>query len=134
MSYQTITLDLPDEVYERVRQAAEDSQRPVESVLVDTIALMFGEMAADSLLPDHLEKLTDEQLWAVVYRPLAWPLDARLRELTALGKSGALSDDEQAEMETLIDAVDRYVLLRSKALLLLKQRGHEVERRLKPGA
>lgn len=134
MSHQSITLDLPDDVYERVRQAAEDSQRPVESVLLDTISLLFGDEAIEQVSPENLEKLTDDQLWAIVHRPLAWPQDARLRELTALGKSGALSDDEQAEMEQLIGVVDRYVLLRSKALLLLKQRGHDVEHRLKIGA
>jgi hypothetical protein len=134
MNHQSITLDLPDEVYERVRQAAEDSQRPVESVLLDTIALLFGGKTIDAITPGNLDSLSDDQLWAVVHRPLAWPQDARLRELTALGKSGALSDDEQAEMDTLLDVVDRYVLVRSQALLLLKQRGYDVERRLKSGA
>ena len=134
MAHQPVTLELPEELYERVRQAAQDSQRSVESVLMDTIALMFASDVSEALSPDDLETLHDEQLWAIVYRPLAWPQDTRLRELTALGKSGALSGDEQAEMEMLIDAVDRYVLLRAKALLLLKERGHDVEHRLKSSA
>jgi hypothetical protein len=82
-----------------------------------------------------LEALSDEQLWAIiVYRPLAWTQDIRLRELTALGKFGGLSADEQAKTECLVDQVDRYVLLRSQALLLLKQQGYNVEHRLRIGA
>jgi hypothetical protein len=134
MPHQSITLDLPEDLYERVRQAAEESQRPVESVLVETLNLMFGDLPMERLSPDALERFTDEALWALAYCPLAWPQDARLRELIALGKSGTLSDDDQTEMERLIGEVDHYVLLRSKALLLLKQRGHDVERRLKLGA
>ena len=86
------------------------------------------------LTPQILETFSDEQLWAIVQRELAWPQDVRLRELTTLGKQGNLSAEEQIEMERLVDQVDRYVLVRSQALLLLKQRGHDVERRLKLGA
>jgi hypothetical protein len=75
---------------------------------------------------EKVDTLSDEQLIAVIHRPFAWPLDARLRELTALGRQGALTDAEQSEMEGLIRAWDQYVLMRSKALLLLKQRGRDV--------
>ena len=133
MSRQSVILDLPDELYARIRQVAEENEIPLENMLVDSIELMFGDLPTDET-PASLEKLTDEQLWAVVYRQLAFPQDARLRELTALSNRGSLTSDEQAEMEQLVAYVDRYVLLRSKALVLLKQRGHDVERRLKLGA
>ena len=134
MSHQSVTLDLPEDLYERVRQAAADSHKPLESVLVETIALLFGDESINDLSPNKLDTFTDVQLWAVVQRRLAWPQDARLRELTVLGKSGALTADEQVELERLVGVVNHYVLLRSKALLLLKQRGHDVEQRLKLGA
>ena len=96
--------------------------------------LLFGTLANADIVHDELHHYTDEQLWAVVYQRLAWPQDTRLRELIALGKQGLLSDDEKAEMERLIDLVDRMMMLRSQALLLLKQRGHDVETQLKLGA
>ena len=135
MSEQSVILSLPESLYEQVRRVAEKSDRPVELVLIDTLALLFGELPSDSELdPQSLNVLADEQLWALVYRSLAWPIDARLRELSAMGKSGSLSDAEQNELDVLVDQVDRYVLLRSHALLLLKQRGHDVERRLRLSA
>jgi len=57
----------------------------------------------------------------------------RLRDLIAQGKQNALTADEQAELETLLDQIDRYTERRSRALLLLKQRGHDVEQYLKLG-
>jgi hypothetical protein len=132
MSLQPVTLELPEEIYERIRQIAEDSNRSLETVLMDSLALLFGEDV--ELSPDRLNTLSDEQLWALVHRRFAWPLDTRLRALTDLGKRGALSEDEETEMAQLVDAIDRYVLLRSQALLLLKQRGHDVEHHLQSGA
>ena len=135
MAQQPVVLQLPESLYERVRQIAADSHRPLEEVLVGSLALLFDDLPDNpALTPQLLEALSDEQLWAIVFRPLAWTQDVRLRELTALGKAGALSADERAEIERLVDQLDRYVLLRSQALLLLKQRGHDVEHRLRIGA
>ena len=135
MKQQSVLLQLPQELYERVRELAQGSHQPIEQILLDSLSLVFGDLPPESELnPDTLQSLSDEQLWALVYRPLAWPQDARLRELTALSKLHPLSENEQAEMEALVGQVDRYVLLRSQALLLLKQRGYDVEMRLKRGA
>jgi hypothetical protein len=132
MTQAPILLQLPDELYERLREIADDSHRPVESVLIDSLTLLFGNLP--SIDPQQLTNFSDEQLWGLVHRMIAWPQDARLRKLTELGKKGLLSSDEQSELESLIDAYDQYVLLRSQALLHLKQRGYDVEQRLKIGA
>lgn len=136
MSQQPVLLQLPEELYERVREIAAESNRPLESVLVDSLALLFGELPSiPALSPDSLDGFTDGELWAMVTRRLLqWPQDIRLTGLTLLGKQRKLSEDEQNELESLIEQLDQSVLLRSQALLLLKQRGHDVERRLKLGA
>jgi hypothetical protein len=135
MAQQPVVLQLPEELYERIRQVAQDSNRPLETVMVDSLSLLFGDLPDNAeLTPQILATFSDEQLWAIVQRSLAWPQDVRLRELTTLGKQGSLSAEEQSELERLVDQVDRYVLVRSHALLLLKQRGYDVERRLKLGA
>lgn len=130
MTQQSVVLQLPEEMYERVRQIAEESQRPVENILLDSLELVFGGLTDDL----SLERLTDEQLWALVHRPLAWSVDLRLRELSQLGKHSNLTADQQIELERLITQYDRYILLHSQVLVLLKQRGQDVERRLKLGA
>jgi hypothetical protein len=135
MTQQPVLLQLPEDLYERVRQIAEESKRPLENVLLDSLTLLFGDWPDEATFnPQFLETLTDEQLWAIVHRALAWPQDIRLRELTALGKQGNLSAEEQTEMERLVNQVDRYILVRSQALMLLKQRGQDVEHRLRLGA
>lgn len=79
-----------------------------------------------------LQHYTDDELWAVVDERLTTEQDTRLRQLIALGKQGQLSVDEQAEMEQLVDMVDHQMLLRSEALLLLQQRGRDIDAYLNP--
>lgn len=130
-----IQLNLPADLYARIQEAAARSDQPVESVLVESLALLFGTSPVDwDHLAETLETLTDAQLWALVHRRVAWTAGARLRELTARGKQALLSGEEQAELATLIDEADRLMLLRSHALLVLHQRGHDVEDQLQPGA
>jgi hypothetical protein len=86
---------------------------------------MDEKVRQDWKIVKGIQYYADEQLWAIVHQRLAWPQDARLRELIALGKQRQITEDEKAEMERLIDLVDHQMLLRSEALLLLKQRGHD---------
>jgi hypothetical protein len=134
MADATIELNLPPEIYERARQIARTSNRSVEAVLIESLTLLLGELPDTDLQPDELKTFTDAQLWAIVHQHLAWPQDSRLNMLLAKGKQGILSDAERAEMERLMALVDHQMVLRSEALLLLKQRGHNVEAKLNLGA
>lgn len=130
-----IHIDVPEELFEKMQEAAERSDQPVETVLVGSLALLFGDPPPNwDQLEATLESLPDDQLWALVYRRLAWPESARLHDLVARGRLAPLTDDEQRELEALIDDADRYTLVRSRALLLLKGRGYDVEARLKLSA
>jgi hypothetical protein len=77
---------------------------------------------------------SDAQLWAVVSQRLAWPQSQRLHELSAKNKLEKLTEDEQSEFEDLLALNDRAMLLRSEALLLLKNRGHDIATYLERGA
>lgn len=134
MTQATIELQLPPELLARAQEIAHANNQSLEDVLLESLSLLFAAPSAPLPALDALSAYGDAQLWAVVHRHLAWPQDARLHELIARGKAGALSPDERAEMESLLDWVDRYTLLRSQALVLLRQRGHEVERLLNVGA
>jgi len=134
MSDATIQLELPEKILARVVQIADDSERSVESVLVDGLSLLFGDLSDGKISLESLKDYTDEQLWAVVHQRLAWPQDTRLRELAALGDHGKITVQELEEMDALIALVDQQMLLRSEALLLLKRRGHDIGKYLQFGA
>lgn len=133
MSQPTVELQIPPEIYERAQQIAKVSNRSIESILIDGLTLLFGTLPDKGVSPESLKDYTDEQLWAIVHQRLAWPQDTRLRELIALGKQGQITEDEKTELERLINLVDHQMLLRSEALLLLKKRGHDIDKQLQLG-
>jgi len=133
----SITLDLPDDLYEQVHRVAAQSQRPVERVLIESLRLLFVPPPSPTDLATCLAALpsySDAQLWAVVYQRLAWPQSQRLHELSAKNKLERLTEDEQRELEDLLSSNDHAMLLRSEALRLLKNRGYDIETYLKRGA
>jgi hypothetical protein len=137
MPGKSITLDLPEDLYEQVRQVAAQSQRPVERVVLESLRLLFVPPPSSVDLATSLAALsgyTDQQLWAIVYQRLAWPQSQRLHELSAKNKLEALTEDEQRELEDLLVSNDRAMLLRSEALSQLKHRGYDIEAYLKRGA
>ena len=97
--------------------------------------MLFGAPSADwEQLTETLEILPDARLWALIYRRPVWPEGAWLRELATRGREETLSDEEQVEVAVLIDEVDRLTLLRARALLVRRQRGHASWKHLKLGA
>ena len=133
MNRSTIELEIPEDVYEQARDIARCGNRSVESVLQDGLSILFGTSFDVEVSPDSLVDFSDEQLWEVVHRRLSWAKDSRLRSLMALGKEGRMSDQERQELEQLVAVVDRQMLLRTKALVLMKQRGHDIETYLELG-
>lgn len=137
MAQKSVTIQLPDELYERVQEAAEAANRPFETVLLESIDTLFSQPEPTADIQDLLHQLQDysePQLWAVVYRRLPWTQSLRLRELNLKNKQTTLSEIEQDELNSLIEQVDRDMLLRSEALLQLQQWGVNVDTYLKRGA
>ncbi len=123
-----VVLNMSDELYRRIAEAAEAAERPVEAVLLDSLSLLFGVgKTAQDITPEILESFSDEQLWALVYRRMRWPPADRLRELMDKNRDGTLSDEERTERDSLLEQIDAQMLVRSYALRILQQRGHDVE-------
>jgi hypothetical protein len=134
MAERTVTLHIPDELYKQVEKAAQASEQPVENVLLDSISLFVNYPQTSQQLDKwvgQLSSYTDTQLWGVVYHRLAENDTLRLGELSEKNKQGVISIQENDELTNLIYLVDRDMLLRSEALLLLQQRGHDVQSYLK---
>ena len=75
MPGKSLTLDLPEELYEHMRQVAEQSQRSLERVVLESLCLLFVSPTTATDIATALAALrdyTDEQLWAVVYQRLPW--------------------------------------------------------------
>ena len=129
MPGKSITLDLPDDLYEHVRQVAEQQQCPVERVVVESLRTLFVPRPPTVDVATHLAELlsyADSQLWAVVSQRLPWLQSQQLHTLSMKKKLGKLPAHEQRALDALLALNDHAMLLRSEALRLLHQRGHDI--------
>jgi hypothetical protein len=85
MRQQAITVELPEEVYERVKRTARGMRRPVEQALVRIVKAAMPSL--DKVPPEYrpeleaLEPLSDEELWRVAESQVP---TAQKRQLTRL--------------------------------------------------
>ena len=129
MTLQTINIQLPDTIYQRLRRVAEAMNQPIEEVVFQTIRGHLPPSLED-LSPElrrvvtDLQHLSDEELWAIAKAPPSPQQWRRPQRLLHKAEEGTLSTVEQKELEELRMATDRFVTRRSYALALLKRRGH----------
>lgn len=127
MKRSMVALEIAPEIEEYVRVIAEGENCSIESILQEGLALLFGSASIVEYQLNRLSDCADEQLWALIYQRLTKSQDYRMRELLHRGTEGTLTKQENAELKYYVDLVDRQMLLRSRALALLKERGHDID-------
>lgn len=124
------TISLPEPLFELVQKAAMQNDQSLETVIVNSLTVLFGAIPDDpNEMLTTLQEFTDDQLWAIIYQRMPQSEESRLDELGAKGKRGELSAVEQAELDKLLYRVNTYTLLRTQVLVLLQERGYDVEER-----
>ncbi len=131
MALQTVTLQLPENIYQRLRRMAETTRRPLEEVVFHSIQGNLPPVTDD--LPVEmqnelatLQSLGDDAIWEIAKTPVDSKAWQRHQFLLQKNKNEALSEAEQQELAQLRQNIDHLVLRRSYALALLKWRGHSV--------
>jgi hypothetical protein len=128
MPNQTIPIQLPEAIYQRLQQVAHATHHSIEEVVLQTIR---GNLppSLDDLSPElrcvvaDLQHMSDETLWSVAKEPLPPRHWRRHQRLLRKGQEGTLAAAEHQELAELRAAVDRFVTRRSYALALLKWHG-----------
>ena len=127
---QTLTITLPDSVFQKLTRVAKLTYQTVDEVVALTVET---SLPGGTDLPDALEAelaamhlYSDDALWAAV-EPTLSPYELRrMEQLSDLADGRDLTAREEAERTDLLSAYDRSVSRRAQALALLKQRGHDL--------
>jgi plasmid stability protein len=130
MALQPITIRLPKTVYQHVVQRASKMHRSVEDELVAVVTAALpnlGDIPAD-IANDmaQLSFLTDKELWQIARTTLTSQEAEQMQALTWKRQREGLTAAEQQETEQLLQRYNRIMLVRAKAAVLLKERGHDV--------
>jgi predicted transcriptional regulator len=128
---QTITISLPDKVYQRLQHAAASAgkaehelaaQSVQESLppLMDTIPVRYrDELRA-------MEKLANGELGAIARSTVDEKLQKKLRRLLKKNSLDTITKSERELMAELSSLTDQVMLKKAYALLLLKWRGQRI--------
>jgi hypothetical protein len=127
---QTITLNLPDSLFQPLQRTAQATKQPVETLLLS--ALQASLPSLEGLSPEMRENLTglelldDDALWQVMLETVPEPTQRKLRRLLARNQTSALSPAEQMRLDELQQAADLVMLRKARAAVLLRFRGRRV--------
>ncbi len=130
MTTLSVTLDVPTEIYDRVKQRALQSKRTVEAELVD--ALLTAVPTIDQLSSDltqviqSLTLLDDTALESAAQTELDQDIAAELEQLNFKQQREGLTKSETERLDQLNMQYEKTMLIRAQALLLLKHRGKPV--------
>jgi plasmid stability protein len=130
MPTQSVTLHLPDPLYQRLKRRAEQAHRALEDELLDVVAAAVP--VADDLPAELTEALSplalldDQALWRAARTRLAADAAEELEGLHLKQQREGLSASEAEQAAALLRQYERVMLVRAQAAALLKQRGHDV--------
>jgi plasmid stability protein len=131
MSVEIRSLTLLDALYQRIKARAERNQRSVEDELLETLA---AGLAADDELPADvaqiiasLPSLDDEALWRAAQGHLPAEESDEIEELHLKRQREGLTPAEKKRLAGLMRQYERYLMVRTEATALLKERGHNVD-------
>ncbi len=127
----TVTLNIPDEVYQRLELNAQATQRSIEDILA--LVLKVGSPPELGDVPPEfqadlrdLDSLNDEALHQLAS---AAKIDSELDrydDLLELNAAGGLSASEQQELASLRKESERFMLLKAQAAVLIRWRSNQV--------
>lgn len=130
MNMQTVTIQLPKNTYERIRNAARAQKRTLENLLQDAVSA--GLPLVDDLPPELAGEITamtllnDQALRQVAGRKIPAARQKKIDRLLDEKQAGQLNKVGQKELDILLAEVEHIILVRAQAAALLCQRGYEV--------
>ena len=131
---QSITVQLPDNLYQRMRQRARERNRSVEAEVTAVVERAFAAdlSPATADLLEQLPHLADEALWQAARMRVPDEKAARMQELVWKEQAEGLTTTEDDEAAQLQQYAGRTMLIRAEAAALLMERGHDINELLSP--
>ena len=131
MAGHSMSVQLPESLYDRLHERAVQTHRTLEDEVLSVLAAAVAPEEA-VLPPDVTEAvealafLDDARLWRVAASHLPVRAAKRLATLNRKSQREGLTVEEEQERARLVRRYERTMLVRAQATLLLKQRGHDV--------
>jgi len=118
-----VTLNIPDDVYQRAERFARLANRDIASILADTIAQSITLLGAHINTLPTVAELTPQQLLALTELQLEPEQDAQLSHLLDQQQAGILTTEAHLELEALMQIYQEGLLRKATAFAEAVKRG-----------
>jgi hypothetical protein len=129
MANHPVTLEIPDEVYERAQRMAQERAQPLAQVLADHLAETFSVLAAlpvdEQAELAAFRLLSDDTLRGLVGAQMTRQEKERALYLGDRTSRGTITPEERGEYEHLVERGNRLLLRKAWAAGVLMDRGHD---------
>ena len=129
MQTETVTLKIPEAIYQRLANTARGMQRPFEKIVIH--ALKVGIPPSYDDVPEEfkadiagLDRLDDESLWRIARSRKTEGQMERYNNLLEANSTRELTDREQLELKKM--RAELFMLKKAQAAALLHWRGYTV--------
>jgi len=132
MSVRTVTLKLPEHLYERLETHAHSATRSVDEIVVQTLARSLPPPVERDLPPvlqtelEAMEHLSDEALWQIAESTVNRDKVALYDVLLERHQAGTLTPEGQEWLIRLREEAEALMLRKAHAYTLLQSRGHKL--------
>jgi hypothetical protein len=131
MPTETITLQIPEIIYQRLVNTAHATQRPLEEVIIHS--LQVGSPPAWDDVPEEfqaeiaaLDKLDDHTLWQIFHSHKTAVDMEEYNTLLEKNSSGTITESERLNLISLRYQADLFMLRKAQAAVLLRWRGYSL--------
>jgi len=130
MSVRTLTVTLPEHVYERLKAKAEAASRSLDELVVQTLARDLPPTVEEDLPPalkeelEAMAHLSDEALWQIAQSSMNPDKVALYDVLLERHRTGTLTPEGQEWLTRLREEAEALMLRKAHAYALLQSRGH----------
>ena len=131
MPTETITLQIPEIIYQRLVNTAHATQRPLEEVILHS--LQVGSPPVWDDVPEEfqaeiaaLDKLDDHTLWQIFHTHKTAADMEEYNTLLEKNSSGTLTESERLNLISLRYQADLFMLRKAQAAVLLRWRGYSL--------
>jgi hypothetical protein len=126
----TVTLKIPDDIYQRLELNAQATQRSIEDILALVLKAGsppgWGDVPAEFQADlQDLDSLGDEALHQLASASKVDSELDRYDDLLEINAAGRLSVSEQQELELLRKESERFMLRKAQAAVLVRWRAHQ---------
>lgn len=122
------TISIPDELYQKAHQLAQQSSRTTTEVIRDRLADALNDPfwqlePAEAAELKAMTYLSEPTLWMIAHERASAAENERVGSLLRKNTRGDISADELQELEALVEAGERRTLRKAQAMKVLVDRG-----------